>query len=95
MTTKLTLSINERTVQRAKILSRKRGKSISRIVEEYLDSISEKEEQKENPMTEIREVMSKYKGKITLPEDDNYNKMVRDWKYEDYIKKSTTKSKKK
>ena len=95
MTTKLTLSINERTVQRAKILSRKRGKSISRIVEEYLDSISEKEEQKENPMTEIREVISKYKGKITLPADGNYNKMVRDSKYEDYIKRFTAKAKKK
>ena len=41
MTTKLTLSINEETVQRAKRISRKRGKSISKMVEEFLDSINE------------------------------------------------------
>ena len=46
MTTKLTLSINEETVRKAKRMSRKKGKSISKMVEEYLDSLSEKEEQK-------------------------------------------------
>jgi hypothetical protein len=48
MTRKLTLSINEKTVQKARRISRRRGKSISRIVEEYLNSITEKEEQKES-----------------------------------------------
>lgn len=42
MTRKLTLSINEKTVQKARLISRKRGKSISRMVEEYLNSIVEK-----------------------------------------------------
>ncbi len=40
MTTKLTLSIEHKTIERAKILSEKRGKSISKIVEEYLNSIT-------------------------------------------------------
>ena len=48
MTRKLTLSINEKTVLKARRISRRRGKSISRIVEEYLDSITEKEGQKES-----------------------------------------------
>jgi len=43
MTTKLTLSIEENTIKKAKILSLKRGKSISKIVEEYLNSITDKE----------------------------------------------------
>lgn len=48
MTRKLTLSINEKTVLKAKRISRRRGKSISKMVEEYLNSITEKEEQKES-----------------------------------------------
>jgi hypothetical protein len=40
MITKLTLSIEKKTIERAKALSEKRGKSISRIVEEYLNSIT-------------------------------------------------------
>ena len=67
MTTKLTLSINEETVQRAKRLSRKKGKSISKMVEEYLDSLSEKEEQKEAVMDKINKILKK---KITNPNID-------------------------
>ena len=67
MTTKLTLSINERTVQRAKRTSRKRGKSISKMVEEYLDAISEREEQEESVITKIDGILN---GKITDPQAD-------------------------
>jgi Family of unknown function (DUF6364) len=67
MTTKLTLSINEKTVQRAKRISRILGKSISKMVEEYLDSISEKEEQKEPVIAKKKDIL---KGKITNPQVD-------------------------
>ena len=67
MTTKLTLSINEATVQKAKRLSRKRGKSISKMVEEYLNSLSEREEEKKSPVQQIKEIL---KGKITDPHID-------------------------
>ncbi|HXL55223.1 MAG TPA: DUF6364 family protein [Chitinophagaceae bacterium] len=67
MTTKLTLSINEKTIEKAKRISRKRGKSISKMVEEYLDSISEGEEKKESAVDKIRKIM---KGKITAPQLD-------------------------
>lgn len=72
MTTKLTLSINKKTVQRAKLISRKRGKSISKMVEEFLDSINEKEEQKESVIEQINKIMSKYEGKIKLQSNVNY-----------------------
>ena len=39
MKTRLALNIKKRTIQQAKILSAKTGKSISIIVEEYLNSI--------------------------------------------------------
>ena len=62
MTRKLTLSINEKTVEKAKRISRKRGKSISKMVEEYLNSITEKEEQKASAVDKIKKIM---KGRIT------------------------------
>ena len=46
MTRKLTLSISEKTVQKAKRISRRRGKSISRMVEEYFNSIAERKEKR-------------------------------------------------
>jgi len=62
MTRKLTLSINEKTVEKAKRISRMRGKSISKMVEEYLNSITEKEDQKESAVDKIKKIM---KDRIT------------------------------
>lgn len=45
MTVKLTLSIEEDTVLRAKMLSAKTGKSISKIVEDYLNSLQSDDKQ--------------------------------------------------
>ncbi len=83
MTTKLTLSIKEETVQRAKRISKKRGKSISKMFEEYLDSIVEKETDA-NPLEAILKITKEHKSKVSIPADANYNKMVNDWRYEEY-----------
>jgi hypothetical protein len=40
MTTKLTLSIDVQTIKKAKLISAKKGKSISKLVEEYLNKKS-------------------------------------------------------
>jgi replicative DNA helicase len=78
MTRKLTLSINEKTVEKARRISRKRGKSISRMVEEYLNSITEKDKQQKSAVDKIKGIL---KGKIT-------NKNL-DWKKvkEEYLSK--------
>lgn len=39
MTAKLTLSVEKETIEKAKALSSKTGKSISKMFEEYLDSL--------------------------------------------------------
>jgi hypothetical protein len=93
MTRKLTLSINEKTIQKAKRISRRRGKSISKMVEEYLNNIVEKEN-KSDPIEEIMEIMKKHTSKVPLPADGNYNKMVNEWRYEEYMKKSKSKRRK-
>ena len=44
MSKKLTLNLSEETVQRAEHISKRKGKSISLLVEELLNSIPEKDE---------------------------------------------------
>lgn len=87
MTTKLTLSMKAETIKNAKQASRKRGKSLSKIVEEYLDDISEKE-MDASPLENILKITRKYKNKIELPADGNYNRMVNEMRYQDFLKKS-------
>ncbi len=43
MNTKLTLSIDEKTIVRAKIFARKRNKSLSRLIENYLRAVTVEE----------------------------------------------------
>ena len=39
MTTKLTLSIDEEKVKKIKFISKKRGRSVSKLIEEFIDDI--------------------------------------------------------
>lgn len=57
MTTKLTLSINEKTVQRAKQISLKRGRSISSMVEEFLNSITENDDNQESSVKKMSGIL--------------------------------------
>jgi hypothetical protein len=54
MATKLTLSINEGVIKKAKTISRKRGKSLSKIVEEYLQQISNDSKNKVPATSKLR-----------------------------------------
>jgi flagellar biosynthesis chaperone FliJ len=81
MTTKLTLSINEEIVKKAKRISQIRGKSVSKIVEEYINSLPEKEPKK---TASIRQISNKLKEGVSIPEDINYKQFIRDNRYQDY-----------
>jgi hypothetical protein len=47
MTTKLTLSINDEKIKKAKCFSKRRGRSVSKLFEDFIDSL-EKEEKEED-----------------------------------------------
>jgi len=64
MTTKLTLSIDKKTIEKAKVLSRSKGKSLSKIVEEYLNTISNKQNEIDSAIDKIQHII---KDKITKP----------------------------
>ena len=57
MTTKLTLSIDEKVIENAKKISRQRGKSISKLVEEYLDSLSKKNKSKTTTVEKLSGIL--------------------------------------
>lgn len=70
MTTKLTLTIEEKVITSAKKYARKKGKSLSHIVENYLKSISSKD----TAETTLSPKVLKLMGSVRLPHDFDYKK---------------------
>ena len=70
MTTKLTLTIEDKVIDSAKKYAKNNGKSLSHLVENYLKSISTdtKESSDENISPKVLKLM----GVIKLPEDFDY-----------------------
>ena len=69
MITKLTLTIEEEVIDSAKDYTKSKGKSLSKIVENYLRLISSKEQKSEFILSPK---LSKLLGVISLPEDFDY-----------------------
>lgn len=70
MNTKLTLTIEKNVIESAKQYAQSKGKSLSDIVENYLKSITSKEQKNEVLSPKVSKLM----GVIKLPEDFNYKK---------------------
>ncbi len=68
MTTKLTLTIEDKVIDSAKKYAKQKGKSLSHLVENYLKSIAVKESDKD----EISPKVLKLMGSVKLPEDFDY-----------------------
>jgi hypothetical protein len=73
MNTKLTLTINDSVVKSAKRYAKSRRKSLSRIVEHYLQSVSAKAKNEE----EISPRILRLKGSVSLPDDFDYKTELR------------------
>ncbi|MDB5090468.1 MAG: hypothetical protein JWR09_4462 [Mucilaginibacter sp.] len=72
MTTKLTLTMEDRVIDSAKKYARQKGKSLSDIVENYLKSITIHEEKTE--AVALSPKVARMLGVIKLPEDFDYKK---------------------
>jgi len=70
METKLTLRLNDKVIDRAKSYARNHKISLSKMIENYLDSIT-KQKVKENKTT-ITPLVESLSGVIDLPSDFNY-----------------------
>lgn len=72
MNKKLTLSLNESVIERAKIYADQTGKSLSGLVENFFQSLTE-----ESHPSEISDRISRISGKIEIPADFDYKEELR------------------
>jgi Family of unknown function (DUF6364) len=73
MTTKLTILVEEETIKKAKKYSAQTGQSLSKLIENYLDTVTRNQDMKKQKFSpRIKRLM----GSVKLPKDFNYKKAV-------------------
>lgn len=75
MEIKLTLRLNDKVIQRAKNYARNNKISLSKMIEAYLNSITQQHSEEKNAT--ITPLVESLSGVINLPEDIDYKKAYR------------------
>ena len=75
MNTKLTLTIEEKIIQRAKKYAKQHGRSLSEIIENYLKVITQEETEEKS---EITPLVKSLRGSFKAPESYDYKKELED-----------------
>jgi hypothetical protein len=65
MTTKLTLTIEQDVIKKAKLYAKHTGRSLSELIENYLESLTEGNEDKK----QLSAKLNKIAGSVKLPDD--------------------------
>ncbi len=71
MNTKLTLTIDDSIIERAKVYAKDKGRSLSDLIENYLNAIT-REQQKSD--VEITPIVKSLKGSFKAPDGFDYKK---------------------
>ncbi len=74
MVTKLTLTIEDSVINRAKIYAKKSGRSLSDMIESYLDNLTKKEP---NIKNEMNEDLQKLFGATQIPASLDHKTEIR------------------
>ncbi len=74
MTTKLTLTIEDRVIKTAKKYAQKKGRSLSGLVENYLKALASGD----NSSSEMTPRVKRLRGAIKLPANFNYKSILED-----------------
>ncbi len=82
MNTKLTLTIEQTVIEKAKIYAKGKGHSLSGIIENYLKVITKDDEISE---TEITPIVKSLKGSFKAPADFDYKKELEKGLSEKYL----------
>ena len=72
MNTKLTLTIEKEIIERAKNYAKEKNRSLSDIIENYLKSITEKEQKGKD--IKLNPIVKSLKGSFKMPKDMDYKK---------------------
>jgi len=73
MTTKLTLTVEESTIKKAKIYAKNTGRSLSELIGNYLETLTEDNTDK----TELSPKIKSLLGAVKLPDDFDEEKELR------------------
>jgi len=83
MNTKLTLTIEQSVIEKAKKYARKKERSLSDLIENYLKALTNDEDLKiEN---ELSPTLKSMKGSFKIPKDFDYKKELTDRLTEKYL----------
>jgi len=74
MDTKLTLKLDQKVIEKAKVYARDQGISLSRMVEEYLESVTASSQ----PRPTLTPVVEKLSGVLHLIDKEDERKAYRD-----------------
>jgi hypothetical protein len=83
MTTKLTILVDEEVIDDAKVYAKKQGRSISKIVEEYLKSITAPKKEDEKKLAPI---IKSLWGSVKINDSDKYSELLKDALIEKHLK---------
>ena len=65
MTTKLTLTVEENTIKKAKLYARNTGRSLSELIENYLETLTDEGKDNEGLSAKLKSIT----GVVQLPKD--------------------------
>lgn len=82
MNTKLTLTIEQKIIERAKIYAKAKNRSLSDIIENYLKSLTKENEIKSK---KLNPVVKSLKGSFKLPKNMDYKKELDKRREEKYL----------
>ena len=72
MTTKLTLTVEEDVIKKAKLYAKQTGRSLSELIEKYLETLTSEDENKEGLSPKLRRMV----GAVKLPADFDEKKVL-------------------
>jgi len=72
MSTKLTLNLEKSIIEKARLYAKQKGRSLSDLIENYLESITKEQEQNE-PSDKLKRII----GSVKLPVDFDEKKELR------------------
>lgn len=84
MNTKLTLTIEEEVIKKAKDFAKQQNRSLSDIIENYLKSITKNKVEDED--SELPPIIKSLKGSLKLPADTDYKEELTKRLEEKYLK---------
>ncbi len=82
MDTKLTLKLNKHVIMKAKSFAKEQNTSLSRLIENYLHSITDQSMKKQS--STISPVVKSLSGIISLPNDFEFKKSYADYLSQKY-----------